>query len=161
MQTSAGRDLMVGLFVLAGLLAIAYLSIQVGGLSYKGPGGLRLVASLDEIGGLSVRAPVVIAGVKNPFCRRYRLTNRRVIVEQPFGGDEVQSVSLDRYDAVDVEVEPGQEWYPAGNLIFRLGDVETFRLVGVPHPQAFAQTCLKAHAGYAGVLQARQTGAAV
>ena len=64
MQTSPRRDLLVGLFVLAGLLAIAYLSIQVGGLSYKGPGGLRLVASFDEIGGLSVRAPVVISGVK-------------------------------------------------------------------------------------------------
>ena len=64
MQASAGRDLVVGLFVLAGLLAVAYLSIQVGGLSYKGPGGLRLFASFDEIGGLSVRAPVVIAGVK-------------------------------------------------------------------------------------------------
>ena len=64
MQASAGRDLVVGLFVLAGLAAVAYLSIQVGGLSYKGPGGLRLFASFDEIGGLSVRAPVVIAGVK-------------------------------------------------------------------------------------------------
>jgi phospholipid/cholesterol/gamma-HCH transport system substrate-binding protein len=54
----------VGLFVLAGLAAIAYLSIQVGGLSYKGPGGLELVASFDEIGGLAPRAPVSISGVK-------------------------------------------------------------------------------------------------
>ena len=30
----------------------------------KGPGGLVLHASFDEIGGLSVRAPVVISGVK-------------------------------------------------------------------------------------------------
>jgi phospholipid/cholesterol/gamma-HCH transport system substrate-binding protein len=64
MQSSRGRDLVVGLFVLAGLLAIAYLSLQVGGLSYKGPGGLELVASFDEVGGLSERAPVRIAGVK-------------------------------------------------------------------------------------------------
>jgi phospholipid/cholesterol/gamma-HCH transport system substrate-binding protein len=54
----------VGLFVLAGLAAIAYLSIQVGGLSYKGPGGLELFASFDEIGGLAPRAPVSISGVK-------------------------------------------------------------------------------------------------
>jgi phospholipid/cholesterol/gamma-HCH transport system substrate-binding protein len=64
MQPSAIRDFVVGLFVLAGLGAIAYLSIQVGGLSYKGPGGLELVASFDEIGGLAARAPVAISGVK-------------------------------------------------------------------------------------------------
>jgi phospholipid/cholesterol/gamma-HCH transport system substrate-binding protein len=64
MQPSPIRDFVVGLFVLAGLGAIAYLSIQVGGLSYKGPGGLELVASFDEIGGLATRAPVAISGVK-------------------------------------------------------------------------------------------------
>lgn len=63
MQPSATRDLIVGLFVAAGLTAIGYLSIQVGGLSYKGPGGLRLYAVFDEIGGLKPRAPVSIAGV--------------------------------------------------------------------------------------------------
>lgn len=64
MQASPNRDFVVGLFVLAGLLSIAYLSLQVGGLAYKGPGGLLLSATFDEIGGLSVRAPVVIGGVK-------------------------------------------------------------------------------------------------
>ena len=64
MQATPGRDFVVGLFVIAGLAAIAYLSIQLGGLSYTGPGGLRLLGSFDEIGGLSVRAPVTIAGVK-------------------------------------------------------------------------------------------------
>jgi phospholipid/cholesterol/gamma-HCH transport system substrate-binding protein len=64
MQPSPIRDFIVGLFVLAGLAAIAYLSIQVGGLSYKGPGGLELIASFDEIGGLAARAPVAISGVK-------------------------------------------------------------------------------------------------
>jgi len=117
------------------------------------------------------RVPFVIFGFKNPNCRRYRLTNRRVIVEQAFGGSEQQSVSLDRFDSIDLEIEPGQEWYPCGNLIFRLsdgkggdrkrGDVETFRLVGVPHPKPFLHTCLKAHAGFVGVQQARAAGTAV
>ena len=40
MRPSPARDFVVGLFVLAGLGAVAYLSLQVGGLSYKGPGGL-------------------------------------------------------------------------------------------------------------------------
>jgi len=64
MSRSPVRDFVVGLFVLAGLGAIAYLSINVGGLSYNGPGGLTLYASFDQTGGLKPRAPVVISGVK-------------------------------------------------------------------------------------------------
>jgi phospholipid/cholesterol/gamma-HCH transport system substrate-binding protein len=63
MQRSPTRDLTVGLFVAAGLAAIGYLSIQIGGLSYKGDGGLELYAVFDEIGGLKERAPVAVAGV--------------------------------------------------------------------------------------------------
>lgn len=64
MRRSPVRDFLVGIFVLIGLGAIAYLSIRVGGLSYAGPGGLTLTARFDQIGGLKPRAPVVIAGVK-------------------------------------------------------------------------------------------------
>ena len=64
MQPSPTRDLVVGLFVLAGLAALAYLSIQVGGVAYNGPGGLRLYATFEEVGGLRPRAPISIAGVK-------------------------------------------------------------------------------------------------
>jgi phospholipid/cholesterol/gamma-HCH transport system substrate-binding protein len=64
MQPSPIRDLTVGLFVLAGLAALAYLTFQVGGLSYKVPGGFELYASFDDIGGLKERAPISISGVK-------------------------------------------------------------------------------------------------
>ena len=64
MTRSPMRDLLVGLFVLAGLGAVAYLSFSVGGLSYSGPGGLTLYAAFDQTGGLKTRAPVVISGVK-------------------------------------------------------------------------------------------------
>jgi phospholipid/cholesterol/gamma-HCH transport system substrate-binding protein len=63
MQPSPVRDLIVGLFVAVGLAAIAYLSIQVGGVSYVGRGGLVLHATFDQIGGLKARAPVAVAGV--------------------------------------------------------------------------------------------------
>ncbi|MBX3026611.1 outer membrane lipid asymmetry maintenance protein MlaD [bacterium] len=64
MRRSPVRDLIVGCFVLAGLAAIAYLSLSVGGISYTGPTGLKISADFDEIGGLKPRAPVVISGVK-------------------------------------------------------------------------------------------------
>ena len=76
MRPSPVRDLTVGLFVLAGLMAIAYLSIQVGGLGYRGAGGLRLYANFDQIGGLKGRAQVVIAGVTVGQVRRIELDDR-------------------------------------------------------------------------------------
>ena len=64
MQPSSSRDLAVGAFVLLGLVAIGYLSLQVGGLSLRPEGGLTLTARFDDIGGLSARSPVKIAGVR-------------------------------------------------------------------------------------------------
>ncbi len=64
MTPSPLRDLIVGLFVAAGLGAVGWLSLGVGGLSYGEGGGLVLEAAFDDIGGLKVRAPVVVSGVK-------------------------------------------------------------------------------------------------
>lgn len=64
MRPSPSRDLLVGSFVLAGLAAIAYLSLTVGGFSLFPSEGMTLYASFDEIGGLKARAPVVVSGVK-------------------------------------------------------------------------------------------------
>jgi phospholipid/cholesterol/gamma-HCH transport system substrate-binding protein len=47
-----------------GLVALAYLSLSVGGLSLNAGSGMTIYASFDEIGGLKPRAPVVISGVK-------------------------------------------------------------------------------------------------
>jgi len=58
------RDFLVGCFVLAGIGALGYLSLRVGGLGSGPPGGFVLYAAFDEIGGLKTRAPVVISGVK-------------------------------------------------------------------------------------------------
>jgi len=92
------------------------------------------------------------------IARRYRLTNRRVVIQKQrfLSGkfDDELAVSLDKFDAIDIEVRPGQQWYPAGDLIFRHGNVETFKLVGVSRPETFRQTCLKSHESYVGVQQA-------
>lgn len=64
MSRSPVRDFTVGVFVLIGLAAIAYLSMNVGNFSFRKDGGLLLFADFDETGGLKARAPVVISGVK-------------------------------------------------------------------------------------------------
>ena len=103
---------------------------------------------------LSMRLPWAI--------RRYRLTNRRATVERGVGGEVMQFVDLDRFDAIDVVVEPGQEWYAAGDLVFRRGQVETLRLPGVSRPESFRRTCLEVRQSYVSVAEAqpRPVGAA-
>jgi len=89
-----------------------------------------------------------------PFVAlRYRVTNRRVIVERGLSAREEKAVELDRFDSIEIEVQPGQAWYHAGDLVFRLGNVETFRLEGVSRPESFRQVCLKARGAYVGVKQ--------
>jgi hypothetical protein len=106
------------------------------------------------------RFPGVLIGIKNPWCWVYRLTNRRVVVENPFAG-ELKGVSLDRFDTIEVVVQPGQAWFKAGDLVFRQGAAETFRIWGVPRPETFRQTCIKARMSYVGVQQAKAAGVAV
>jgi hypothetical protein len=106
------------------------------------------------------RFPGVILGIANPWCWTYRLTNRRVIVENPFA-KELKAVALDRFDSIETVIEPGQAWFKAGDLVFRLGKVETFRIWGVPRPETFRHTCLKAQMSFVGVQQAKAAGLAV
>jgi len=64
MRESPARELWVGLFVLVGLAALAWLSFSVGGVESLRAGGLQLTATFDESGGLKKRAQVVIGGVR-------------------------------------------------------------------------------------------------
>jgi len=95
---------------------------------------------------LSMRLPWAI--------RRYRLTNRRVTVERGIMPRVEQFVDLERFDAIDLVVQPGQEWYDCGDLVFRRGPIETLRLSGVSRPEPFRQTCLKVRQSYVSVAAA-------
>ena len=88
--------------------------------------------------------------------RRYTLTNRRVVIQTPITGVDLNSIDLDGFDSIEIEVLPGQAWFDAGDLSFRRGGSEVFRLAGVSWPEAFRQSCLKSHRAYVGVAQARQ-----
>ena len=90
-----------------------------------------------------------------PFVgQRYRLTNRRVVVERGLSHVEEKSVQLDHFDRIELRVRPGQEWYDSGDLVFMDGSVEKFLLEGVSRPEAFRMVCEKARQGYVGVKEA-------
>ena len=124
-----------------------------------GIGSILTLGNLFALLSIPLALQMFIASLLPGFARRYVLTNRRVIVERKQFSWSAKwigemAVSLDNFDAIDVIVQPGQAWYPAGDLIFRKGDVETFRLVGVTRPETFRRTCLKAHASFVGVQEA-------
>lgn len=57
-------ELMVGLFVLAGLLSLAALALRIGNLGgVSVSDGYAVTARFDNIGGLKVRSPVKLGGV--------------------------------------------------------------------------------------------------
>lgn len=64
MQTK-NIELMVGAFLVAGIVALVLLAFQVSGLSnVMGQQGYQISAAFDNIGDLKVRAPVSIGGVR-------------------------------------------------------------------------------------------------
>ena len=57
-------ELTVGIFVLAGIIALAMKSVRLGGLALFTTGTYNLTAKLSSVSGLRVGASVEIAGVK-------------------------------------------------------------------------------------------------
>lgn len=59
-------EILVGFFMLLGVLALLVLALQVSGLSTQmmGNNGYQVTAAFDNIGDLKVRAPVTIGGVR-------------------------------------------------------------------------------------------------
>ncbi len=58
-----GLEVGVGLFMLVGLLAMAYLSVRLGRVDVFGTRGYLVYADFPSAGGLKAGAPVEIAGV--------------------------------------------------------------------------------------------------
>ncbi|MEO9274107.1 outer membrane lipid asymmetry maintenance protein MlaD [Marinomonas sp. 5E14-1] len=62
---SKRTELFVGCFIVLGILAFVYLAVQVSGLAFSGKKDTyQVVARFDDIGGLTSRAKVTIAGVE-------------------------------------------------------------------------------------------------
>lgn len=65
MSTSRIVETLVGLFVALGIAALFFLSLQVSGISQLGgERSYRIYARFENVGGLKVRSPVSMAGVR-------------------------------------------------------------------------------------------------
>jgi serine protease Do len=107
-------------------------------------------------------APPVVASCRaeSPAGRAGLRAGDRIVEA---GGHAVSRVAELRHaiaplyagDAIDLVVQPGQEWYDCGDLVFRRGPIETLRLSGVSRPEPFRQTCLKVRQSYVSVKAAQ------
>jgi len=65
MAHKGGIEILVGLFMVTGFLALFFLAMKVSNLgAYADTEGYRITARFDNIGSLKVRAPVTMAGVR-------------------------------------------------------------------------------------------------
>jgi phospholipid/cholesterol/gamma-HCH transport system substrate-binding protein len=141
MSASPIRDLLVGLFVFAGIAAIAYLSVTVGGFSWNTGPQRTLYASFDEVGGLKPRAQVVIGGVRVGQVAKIELNGdfrARVTLEVDASLElsedtsaSIQTSGLlgDQY----IALEPGGEdrnLEQGGEITYTQGAISIERLIG-------------------------------
>ncbi|MBO66969.1 MAG: outer membrane lipid asymmetry maintenance protein MlaD [Acidiferrobacteraceae bacterium] len=63
-MTQKGIETSVGIFILLGLVAIIWLVLKVGNWSPNSSSTYEVTAYFDNVAGLSVKAPVTLAGVK-------------------------------------------------------------------------------------------------
>ncbi len=103
------------------------------------------LAALFYLIGKAPRLPFVLVGPVNPAGVRYRLTTQRLLVEHPLEKDAapVAQLPLNEFDAIDIDVQPGQGWFCAGDVVFSRQGVERLRLAGVPRPDPFVRTVMK------------------
>lgn len=71
----------VGLFMIVGILCLAYLSIKLGRMEIIGDRGYKLYAEFSEIGGLKNGASVEIAGVEVGRVKNISLSDYQAMVE--------------------------------------------------------------------------------
>ncbi len=105
MADRARRDFTVGVFVLAGLAAIAYLSLSIGGARLSSAATIPVFARFDQIAGLKARAPVEIAGVRVGQIRSIGLAD-----------DFRARVDMDIYDWVKLPVDTSAAIVTSGLL---------------------------------------------
>ena len=73
-------NITVGLFVLLGVLALGYLSVKLGRVSFLGGGGYVVFAEFPSVGGLKPGSTVEIAGVEVGRVESIGLKNYEALV---------------------------------------------------------------------------------
>ncbi|HMK59573.1 MAG TPA: outer membrane lipid asymmetry maintenance protein MlaD [Dissulfurispiraceae bacterium] len=95
MQKKFDLELMVGIFVLIGFLALGYLSIRLGKMELVGKDGYTLYAEFTNAGGIKPGAVVEIAGVEIGKVKTIKLDNYSALATlRIYKGVKIQDDSI-------------------------------------------------------------------
>ena len=83
----AKTELIVGIFVIVGMVAIIYLSVTLGDIKLFGDKDYNVFASFDSVTGLKVGAKVEIAGVEVGKVSGIKLNEDQAVVEMDILND--------------------------------------------------------------------------
>ena len=87
MMRRFGSELMVGLFMVVGILCLIYLSIRLGRMEIIGERGYKLYAEFSDVGGLKNGATIEIAGVEIGRVKKIFLSDYQAKVEMEINPD--------------------------------------------------------------------------
>jgi phospholipid/cholesterol/gamma-HCH transport system substrate-binding protein len=79
-MTRINTEVVVGFFLLLGLLALGYLAIKLGKMEVVGGSGYTVYATFSNVAGLRAGSPVEIAGVDIGWVEGVRLQNYQAVV---------------------------------------------------------------------------------
>jgi phospholipid/cholesterol/gamma-HCH transport system substrate-binding protein len=79
-MTRINTEVVVGFFLLLGLLALGYLAIKLGKMEVVGGSGYTVYATFPNVAGLRVGSPVEIAGVDVGWVEGIQLKNYQAVV---------------------------------------------------------------------------------
>lgn len=126
---SYSTELMVGIFVVAGMAAMAYISIHLGGVEVLGPEKYTLYAEFESTTGVDPGAAVEIAGVQVGTVEEIDLEKDKFLSRVRMGIDHEVRIPQDSMASVRtrglvgdkfIEITPGgsTERLEGGELIF-------------------------------------------
>jgi len=116
-----------------------------------GWGGFFTLGKIWALATIPISVAVFFWQLMPYVCRRYTLTNRRIIIRRGLQPLDEKWVDLEGFDSIELVVLPGQEWLHAGELIFKRGGSEVLHLSGVSRPVVFRQVCLTTQKAYMSV----------
>jgi hypothetical protein len=119
-----------------------------------GFGGFFTLGKLGALATIPISLAVFCWQLLPYVCRRYAVTNRRIVIRKGLRALEDRWIRLDEFEAIAIETLPGQAWLRCGEVVFRRGGSELLRLSGVSRPEVFRRACLKAQMA---LLSVRQT----
>jgi hypothetical protein len=107
--------------------------------------GQKLIRSvaLAPLGWL-VQAPLFARKLAPFVCKRYTLTNRRLMIQKGWKPTPVQEVKLADIDDVRLDPASHDAYYRSGTLEVLSGGKVVLTLPGVPEPEGFRQAIINA-----------------